>query len=63
MKRKEQGRNTQAGNEFARQGIPFGQFVQTQLAFPHSGVLFLFSCDFIGKKRYKQWVFSRKSIR
>jgi len=27
-KGKGQSRNTRAGNEFARQGIPFGQFVQ-----------------------------------
>jgi hypothetical protein len=34
-KGKEQSRNTQTEFAFARQGIPFGQFVQTQLDFPH----------------------------
>jgi hypothetical protein len=33
-KNEEQGRNAQTEIEFARQGIPFGQFVQTQLDFP-----------------------------
>jgi len=42
-KGKEQSLNVQSEIEFARQGIPFEQFVQTQLDFPHFGALYLFN--------------------
>lgn len=38
----EQSSIAQAEIEFARQGIPFGQFVQTQLGFPQLLVFFSF---------------------
>ena len=47
QKGREQSRNTQARNEFARREIPFGQFVQTQLDFPH------FWCSLFGKFNVK----------